>query len=507
MRSAGTVAQSVPRSGLSLPDTFGLMIGGEEVVTAESFAAVDPSTGADWATVAQASDDDVDRAVRTAAAAFRSWRRSSLAERQELLWRLGERVGEGADWPTLLAIENGRPIRENVVADVPVTVDIFRYYAGLVRGHGGDNLDAGSAAHLYTVREPLGPIAALIPWNSPLISTALKLAPALAAGNTVVLKPSEFAAPSVVEFVRRTADLVPPGVVNVVTGFGPSAGAALVAHPDIAKITFTGGIDTARHILRAAAETVTPTIMELGGKSAFVLCDDADLDAAVHDVLTGIYFQNGEVCVAASRLFLHESIRHVFLERLLEVAREIRIGDALNPLTEVGPLVTAAHRDRVLDRIETAVAEGASILLGGERADLGGALARGFYVQPTILSDEGARTSAARDEIFGPVLVVETWREEADVLERANDTQYGLAAGVWTADLARAHRMAEALDAGTVWVNTWFAVPSGQPLGGVKRSGFGREMCAETLLEYSAPKAISMSLDTTRPRLWGGSSD
>jgi acyl-CoA reductase-like NAD-dependent aldehyde dehydrogenase len=498
-----SAAQVMPRSDLSLPDDYGLVIGGEEVTPSDRFAAVDPSTGVEWASVAQASDGHVDEAVRAAAAAFRSWRRSSLAERQELLWRLGERVAEAPYWPTMLAIENGRPIREAVMADVPVTLDIFRYYAGLVRDHGGEHIDAGGAAHLYTVREPLGPIAALIPWNSPLISTALKLAPALATGNTVVLKPSEFAAPSVVEFVRNTADLVPPGVVNVVTGFGPSVGAALVAHPDVAKITFTGGIQTARHILRAAAENVTPTIMELGGKSAFLICADADLEAAVHDVLTGIYFQNGEVCVAASRLFLHESIREEFLARLLEIAREIRIGDALDPATEVGPLVTAAHRDRVMSRIEAAVSEGAKVLLGGERAELGGDLAGGFYLQPTILSDEGARTSASRDEIFGPVLVVETWRDENDVLERANDTEYGLAAGVWTSDLARAHRIADALDAGTVWVNTWLAVPSGQPLGGVKRSGFGREMCAETLLEYSAAKAVSMSFDTTRPGLWG----
>ncbi len=491
------------RSNLALSGNYELMIGGTEVAPDDRFTVVDPSTGIEWASVAQASDADVDEAVRAAKSAFRGWRRSSLAERQELLWRLGDRVAEAPYWPAMLAIENGRPIREAVMADVPVTVDIFRYYAGLVRDHGGENIDAGAAAHLYTVREPLGPIAALIPWNSPLISTALKLAPALATGNTVVLKPSEFAAPSVVEFVRNTADLVPPGVVNVVTGFGPSVGAALVAHPDIAKITFTGGIQTARHILRAAAENVTPTIMELGGKSAFVICADADLEAAVHDVLTGIYFQNGEVCVAASRLFLHESIREEFLARLLEIARGIRIGDALDPATEVGPLVTSAHRDRVLARIQAAVSEGAKVLVGGEQAELGGELAGGFYLQPTILSDEGARTSASRDEIFGPVLVVETWSDEADVLERANDTEYGLAAGVWTLDLARAHRIADALDAGTVWVNTWFAVPSGQPLGGVKRSGFGREMCAETLLEYSAAKAISLSLVTARPGLWG----
>jgi aldehyde dehydrogenase len=503
VETAATPAER--RTSLALPRSYGLVIGGEESTPGASFAAVDPSTGSEWASVAQASDAQVDDAVETARRAFASFRRTTLAERQELLWRLADRIAEAPEWPSLLAIENGRPIREASGADVPVTVDIFRYYAGLVRDHVGENLFMGDRnAHIFTVREPLGPIAALIPWNSPLISTALKLAPALATGNTVVMKPSELAAPSVVEFGRRTADLLPPGVVNVVTGFGPSAGAALVSHPEIAKISFTGGIETARHILRAAAENITPAIMELGGKSAFVICADADLDAALHDVLTGIYFQNGEVCVAASRLFLHESIHHEFLERLVETAKTIRVGDALDDLTEVGPLVSALHRERVQGRIRAALEEGAELLLGGEPPELDGELGEGFYLCPTILSDQGGRTSASRDEIFGPVLVVESWNDEADVLQRANDTPYGLAAGVWTADLARAHRISSELDAGTVWVNTWFAVPSGQPLGGVKRSGFGREMCAETLLEYSAPKGISMRLDTARPGLWGG---
>jgi len=496
--SAGT------RAPFAASQPYPLLIGGEKAAAAETFAAIDPSVGRPWAELAEARPEDVDRAVAAARAALPGWRATGPAERQRVLDALADRIEADPEWPLLLATENGRPIREAEMADVPTTVAILRYYAGLARSLDGANVAAEDPElRITTVREPIGVIAALIPWNSPLISTALKVAPALAAGNTVVLKPSEFAAASVVEFGLRTTDLLPPGVLNIVTGFGPAAGAALVGHAGVDKISFTGGVPTARAILRAAADNVTPAILELGGKSAFVICPDADLELAVSDAIMGIAFQNGEVCFAASRLFLHESIRDEFLARFTERLGQVRIGDAIDPATQVGPLVSAAHRERVLGHVERALSEGGVLLAGGHQLPGEGELADGFYVTPGVIDDPEGRTAVARDEVFGPVVTVQTWREEDEVIERANRSEYGLAAGVWTSDLARAHRFSAALEAGTVWVNTWFDVSPGQPLGGIKDSGYGREMTAETLLEYTTPKAVAMRISQSRPELFG----
>ena len=500
---AGTVAAE--RATFLPTGPYPLFIGGEEVLAGERFAAIDPSCGEQWAEISQASAADVERAVAAATTAFRSFRRTPPAVRQELLWRIADRIEERADWwGTLLATENGRPIREARIGDVPATTGIFRYFSGLTRGHHGEQIDVGDpATHLFTTREPLGPIAALIPWNSPLISLANKVAPAIAAGNTVVLKPSEFASASCLEFARLTADLLPPGVLNVVCGLGPEAGNALVSHPGVAKISFTGGPRTASAILRAAAANLTPSILELGGKSALIVCDDADLDAAVWDALTGIFLANGEVCFASSRLLLQDGVHDEFVERFRETAERIAVGDALDPGTQMGPLISDAHRAFVLGCIERARGEGATVVAGGSAPDLPGELAAGFYLRPTLLADPAGTTSLAREEIFGPVAIAERFTSVDDAIARANDTEYGLAAGIWTADLARAHRAAAELHAGIVWVNKWFDTPPGQPQGGFGRSGYGRELSEETLLEYSAPKAVNVGLDPARPPFWG----
>ncbi len=485
---------------------YPLVIGGAEVSTGSSFAAIDPSTGSEWATLTQAGPDEVAAAVSAAAEAFEGWRHTGPALRQELLSRAADAIEDAAQtWEQLLPTENGRPCREVAIADIPAATGIFRYFAGIVRDAKGFTVptENPAAAHVYTSREPLGPIAAIIPWNSPLITSAQKIAPILAAGNTVVLKPSEFASPSVVELVLMLGDILPPGVVNVVTGFGPEVGAALVADPRIAKISFTGGGVAARRIMAAAAQELTPSLMELGGKSALVVCADADLETAVQDALLGIFLANGEVCFASSRLLVHEEIYEAFVDRFAEAAATIRVGHALDPETQVGPLITAAHRDRVLGHIENARAEGLVPRLGGEPLELPGELAGGNFVAPTIFEDPSGGSRITREEVFGPVVVVERWRDEDEVVGRANATEYGLGAGVWTTDLARAHRLAARLEAGIVWVNTWFDTPPGSPMGGVKASGFGRELSAETLHEYSAPKTVNVSLTRERPRLWG----
>ncbi len=498
--------QTEPARDAFVPSgAYGQLIAGEEHASADRFAAIDPSTGQPWAELAQGTVADVDQAVAAARTAFRSWRRTTPAERQELLWRMADAVeADGARWARLLATENGRPIREASVADVPTCAAILRYFSGVGRGLHGEQIPVERPDSLiYTVREPLGVIAALIPWNSPIITLANKIAPALAAGNTVVVKPSEFATASIVEFARAVQGILPPGVLNVVTGTGPETGAALVAHPDVAKITFTGGTETARRIMSAAGQQLTPTVMELGGKGAMIVCPDADLDLAVADAMAGIFSANGQVCVAASRLIVHDDVHDAFRERFTAATERIRVGDALDPATEFGPLVSAAHRDSVLGHVERATSEGAQVQVGGGPVDLGGELTDGFFVAPTLLSDPAGGTSVSRDEVFGPVTVLERFRDEDDAIARANAGRYGLATGVWTADLRRAHRIAGALESGIVWINTWFDLAVGAPMGGVGDSGFGRETTAETLLEYTAPKVVNVGLAASRPPMWG----
>ncbi|MFW3168770.1 aldehyde dehydrogenase family protein [Geodermatophilus sp. CPCC 206100] len=486
-------------------EDYQVFVDGDWLSTTSSFEAVDPSTGRPWAVVGSASAEQVDRAVAAARAALPGWRRTSLATRQAVLAAIADRVEAHADlWMRLLPTENGRPVREVALADIPSSAAIYRYFAGLVRDHRGDQIPVESPESLvYTLREPLGVIAVVLPWNSPLITLANKLAPALACGNTVVVKPSEYATASILEFVRLVADLVPPSVVNVVPGFGPEVGSALVGHPDVATVTLTGGGATARTVMAAAAEALTPTLMELGGKSALIVAEDADLDRAVSDAAMGIFLANGEACIASSRLLVHERIADEFLEQFAALARTIRVGDALDPATQLGPLVSRPHHARVREHLQTAREQGVTLLAGNEELALPEANSQGFFLRPAVLADPAGRSSIAAEEVFGPVAVAERFSDYAEAVARANSTRYGLAAGVWTNDLTRAHRIAAELDAGIVWVNKWFDLPAGAPMGGVKDSGFGRELCWETMLEYSASKTVNIDLGAPRFPLWG----
>ncbi|MEU9791274.1 aldehyde dehydrogenase [Streptomyces sparsogenes] len=455
------------------------------------FTSTNPATRQALYRAARGNAADVERAVAAAREAFEDprWRDLSQTRRGHLLRRLGDLIAENAgELARMETQDNGKLLREmrGQLATLP---EYYHYYAGLADKIHGDFLPTSDRQVLnYTAREPLGVVGAITPWNSPLTLTSSKLAPALCAGNTVVVKPSEHTSATVLKLAELAlAAGFPPGAVNVVTGFGAEAGQALVDHRGLAKISFTGSTATGSRIAGATASRFIGSTLELGGKSPNIVFEDANIANAAMGVVAGIFAAAGQTCIAGSRVFAHRSVYDELLERVCERARTIRIGDPLKDTTELGPLAFEGQRDKVAEYVDLGRSEGARVLTGGNPTDGG---LGGYFYEPTVLVDVDNSMRVVREEIFGPVLAIMPFDTEEEVVRLANDTEYGLAAGVWTQNLARAHRMAARLDAGTVWVNTYRAMSPMSPRQGFKSSGVGVEHGTETIKEYTRLKSV-----------------
>lgn len=464
-----------------------------------TFEVFDPHDGAKIADVAEAGPADVDRAVMAAAEAFPAWSAAAAAERGHLLGRLADAIDLHAEELALLETrDTGHPIRDSTRLDVPRTVATFRYFGGMADKVQGSVVPVDPGFLNYVLREPLGVVGQIVPWNFPLMFTSWKMGPALAAGNTIVYKPAELTPLTSLRVAELAAEVgFPPGVINVVPGTGRVAGAHLAAHPGVQKISFTGSTEVGRSIVAASAGNLKRLQLELGGKGANVVFEDADLDAAVNGSAFAIFHNQGQACIAGSRLLLQASIADEFLDRFLPLAASIRVGDPKDPATEMGPLTSPEHRDRVLAYVKIARDEGAEILIGGGSPD-DPSLADGCYVEPTV-----ARARAAdrvfQEEVFGPFITVTTFRDEDEAAALANGTEYGLGGGLWTTDLSRAHRFAARIRSGMVWINSYKRVNPGSPFGGVGRSGYGREMGFEAIHDYTYAKAVWVNVDADLP--------
>lgn len=456
----------------------------------ETLDTPNPATGERLATLARGKREDVDLAVASAKKAFPGWSRMDPNERARILWKAGELILANLEsLAKLESLDTGKPISNARAIDVPRTADTFFYFSGWATKLTGDTIPVRGPILNYTLREPLGVIGAIIPWNFPLLLAARKVAPALAVGNTVVLKPPEEASLSSIRLAEILAEAgLPPGVLNVVTGLGEEAGAALVDHPDVAKISFTGGTDTGRIIMRAAAGTLKKLSLELGGKSPNIVFADADVEAAAKNAVQAIFYNQGQLCTAGSRLLVERRVLDQVLETVVAGTNALVIGDPLDPKTQMGPLVSAAHRDRVMWYVTAGSQDGATCRVGGHSRG------PGYFVEPTVFSDVSADNRVAREEIFGPVLAVQPFDSVEEVVKIADSTEFGLAAGIWTRDIGKAHSLAGRIRAGTVWINTYNRFDAASPYGGYKQSGFGRENGRAVLDELTQLKSVWVNL-------------
>lgn len=492
-----SLADVAAAAGLTTPVRHQLFINGQfvDAESGETLPTLNPHDNSVITEVAMAGQADVDKAVAAAHKALPAWSGMAAMDRGRILLKLADLIEANAEeLARLESLDTGHPIRDSRFLDVPRTAVTYRYFGGMADKFQGEQIPVEAGFLNYTLREPVGVVGQVVPWNFPLMFTSWKMAPALAAGNCVVMKPAEITPLSSLKIAELMSEAgMPDGVVNILPGLGHVAGQYIAEHPEIAKVAFTGSTATGRRIVQASAGNLKKVQLELGGKGANIVFEDANLMAAVNGAAWAIFHNQGQACIAGSRLVLHEKIADAFLEKFIPLARSIRLGNPMDPQTEMGPLTSLMHRDRVLSYVDVARNEGAEILAGGKAP--GGALAAGCYVEPTVVRARSWKDRVAQEEVFGPFVTVITFKNDEEALQIANGTEYGLGGGLWTSNLQRAHKFARDMKNGMVWINCYKRVNPGSPFGGVGASGYGREMGFDAMREYTQVKSVWVNVD------------